>query len=34
MAPNHLSVREMREDEKPLVLEMLKTRKTVWPSTP
>ncbi|XP_006228331.1 probable N-acetyltransferase 14 isoform X2 [Rattus norvegicus] len=24
MAPNHLSVREMREDEKPLVLEMLK----------
>lgn len=26
MAPNHLSVREMREDEKPLVLEMLKVR--------
>ncbi|KAG5201175.1 probable N-acetyltransferase 14 isoform X2 [Ovis aries] len=24
MAPSHLSVREMREDEKPLVLEMLK----------
>ncbi|XP_006901885.1 PREDICTED: N-acetyltransferase 14 [Elephantulus edwardii] len=24
MAPGHLSVREMREDEKPLVLEMLK----------
>lgn len=26
MAPSHLSVREMREDEKPLVLEMLKVR--------
>ena len=26
MATNHLSVREMREDEKPLVLEMLKVR--------
>ncbi|XP_041509858.1 N-acetyltransferase 14 isoform X1 [Microtus oregoni] len=26
MASNHLSVREMREDEKPLVLEMLKVR--------
>lgn len=26
MAPGHLSVREMREDEKPLVLEMLKVR--------
>ena len=26
MAPSHLSVREMRDDEKPLVLEMLKVR--------
>lgn len=26
MAPSHLSVREMREDEKPVVLEMLKVR--------
>lgn len=26
MAPGHLSVREMREDERPLVLEMLKVR--------
>lgn len=27
MAPGHLSVREMRDDEKPLVLEMLKVRR-------
>lgn len=31
MAPGHLSVREMREDEKPLVLEMLKVRSREGP---